>query len=102
MEELIAKVTEQYNDEDYAGILETVTSMREYCTGLNNVISSLESEKSEQATEIERIKKENSELKAANAMLFLKANGSDLAEISEKCDEKADDYESWIDPADFK
>lgn len=102
MEELITKVTEQYNNEDYAGILETVTAMNEHCSGLNNVISSLKTENSEQAAEIERLKKENSDLKAANATLFLKANGSDLADVSEKKQSCSDDFESWIDPADFK
>lgn len=103
MEELIARINEQYTNEEYAGMLETVTAMNEHCTGLNNVIASLESERAEQSAEIEKIRKENAELKAANATLFLKANGSDLADVSEKCDEKAtDDYESWIDPADFK
>jgi predicted nuclease with TOPRIM domain len=99
MEELIAKVHSQYEAEEYAEILNTITEMKSVADGLNNVIESLNAEKSELTANIEKIQKENQELKAANATLFLKANGSDASDP--KQESASDDYASWIDPAEF-
>ena len=100
MEELIKKIEEQYNNADYAGILDTVTEVNGFVDGLNNVINELTSDKEGLNEEIAKLSEENQKLKNANAALFLRANGAEASDP--KPEPVATDYSAMINPDDFK
>lgn len=100
MEELIQKITSQYEAEDYSAILDTVTEMRAMYDALSTSLAKAQEEKAEIETAISKVHEENAKLKSANATLFLKVNGADAVDPAPS-EESGTEFEAMINPAEF-